>query len=83
MRCASWCEQNKCIATALAFDVAVALADSDEKSDAIQICVDHLREYSAEVLLPYDVVGDEVVYRETRAQKGKCEIFVKSTLPDS
>ena len=66
---------KRCIATALAFDVSTSVPGSDQKSDAIQFCVDHLGGYSAEVFFPYEVIADEVVYGETHAQRGKCEIF--------
>jgi hypothetical protein len=67
---------NKCIATALVFDVSVAVPGSNSKSDAIQACLDHREGNSAEVFFPYQVTGSEVVYGESFAQQGKCEIFV-------
>jgi hypothetical protein len=66
---------NQCYATALVFDVFVALPGSNRKSDAIQVCLDHREGYSAEVFLPYEVISGGVVFGETFAQHGKCEIF--------
>lgn len=66
---------NQCKAVAIVFDVAVNLPDSDRKSDAIQVCVDHADGYSAEVFFPYRIVNNEIVYEKTFAQEGKHEIF--------
>jgi hypothetical protein len=68
---------NECKAVAIVFDVTVALPESDRKSDAIQVCLDHADGYSAEVFFPYHVVNHEIVYGKTFAQKGKDEIFAK------
>jgi hypothetical protein len=67
---------KKCVATALLLNVSVALPCSDHKIDAIQVCVDHLEGYSAEVFHPYQVACNDIVYGETRAQRGRQEIFV-------
>jgi hypothetical protein len=66
---------EQCKATAIVFEVAVMLPGSDRKSDAIQICVDHTDNYSAEVFFPYQIIGGRVVYGETFAQSGKNEMF--------
>jgi hypothetical protein len=66
---------NACKATAVVFDVAVKLPRTDCKSDAIQVCLDHVDRYSAEVFLPYRLVANEVVYEETFAQAGQHDIF--------
>jgi hypothetical protein len=66
---------NQCKAVAIIFDVAVNLPESNRKSDAIQVCVDHADGYSAEIFLPYQVVNNEIIYEEIFAQKGKHEIF--------
>jgi hypothetical protein len=68
---------NKCKAVTMVFDVVVNLPESDQKSDAIQVCVEHIDGYSAEVFFPYQIVNKEVVYGETFAQQGKREIFVR------
>jgi hypothetical protein len=66
---------NQCKAVAMVFDVAVTLPESDQKSDAIQVCVEHVAGYSAEVFFPYQIVSKEIVYGKTFAQQGKNDIF--------
>jgi hypothetical protein len=66
---------NHCNAVAMVFDVAVTLPESDQKSDAIQVCVEHVEGYSAEVFFPYQIVSKEIVYGKTFAQQGKSDIF--------
>ena len=66
---------NQCKVVAIVFDVAVNLPESNRKSDAIQVCVDHADGYSAEVFFPYQIVNNEIVYEKTFAQEGKHEIF--------
>jgi hypothetical protein len=66
---------NQCKAVAMVFDVAVTLPESDQKSDAIQVCVEHVEGYSAEVFFPYQIVSKEIVYGKTFAQQGKSDIF--------
>jgi hypothetical protein len=55
--------------------VVVDLSGSNGKSDAIQVCIEHIEGYSAEVFFPYQIVSNEVVYGETFAQEGKHEFF--------
>src|SRR5258708_7402473 len=69
---------NQCKAVAIVFDVAVNLPESDRKSDAIQVCVEHVDGYSAEVFFPYQIINNEIVYDQTFAQEGKHEIFGQS-----
>lgn len=69
---------NQCKAVAVVFDVAVTLPNSNRKSDAIQVCVDHVGGYSAEVFFPYQIVNHEIIYDGTFAQEGKREIFERS-----
>jgi hypothetical protein len=69
---------NKCKAVAMVFDVAVNLPESDQKSDAIQFCVEHVDGYSAEVFFPYEIINKEIVYGKTFAQQGKHEIFERN-----
>lgn len=66
---------NQCKAVAVVFDVTVNVPNSSRKSDAIQVCVDHVDGYSAEVFFPYQIVNNEIVYEKTFAQEGKREIF--------
>lgn len=66
---------NKCKAVAIVFDVAVTLPNSNRKSDAVQVCVEHADGYSAEVFFPYHIINNEVVYNTTFAQQGQRSIF--------
>ncbi|HEY2116356.1 MAG TPA: hypothetical protein VGJ51_14765 [Candidatus Angelobacter sp.] len=66
---------RQCKAVAIVFDVAVTLPESDRKSDAIQVCIEHVDGYSAEVFFPYEIVNKEIAYGKTFAQQGKYEIF--------
>lgn len=62
-------------ATAIVFDVKVTLPASDQKSDAIQLCIDHAEDYSVEVFVPYRLIDKGVVFGEIFAQPGKHEGF--------
>ena len=72
-------DSDQCKATAIVFDVVIPLPDQDRKSDAIQICLDHVANYSAEVFLPYELIDARVGYREMFAQEGKYELFSRET----
>ena len=66
---------NQCKAVAMVLDVAVTLPESNEKSDAIQVCIEHVEGYSAEVFFPYQIVSKEIIYGKTFAQQRKPEVF--------
>jgi light-regulated signal transduction histidine kinase (bacteriophytochrome) len=66
---------EKCKATAVIFDVRIMPPGAVEKSDAIQVCLDHLENYSAEVFFPYRISDGEVVYGAVFAQRGDGLIF--------
>ena len=66
---------NECQAVAMVSHVAVMVPNSGSKSDAIQICIEHVDHYSAEIFFPYQRTEADVVYGETFAQPGKSEIF--------
>jgi hypothetical protein len=68
---------DQCKATAIVYDVVVPLPDENRKSDAIQICLDHANNYSAEIFLPYELIDGRVVYGAMFAQEGKYEVFGK------
>ena len=70
---------KQCKAVAVVFEVGVILPDSDHKSDAIQVCVEHVDGYSVEVFFPYQIVNETVVYGDTFAQQGKHEVFDKAS----
>ena len=64
-------------ATAILFDVKVQIPESNEKTDAIQINLDHIEDYSVEVFLPYKIEKSGIAYGNMFAQKGKSDIFKK------
>ena len=68
--------KGECTATAIVFDVRVVLPGSEVKTNAIQIWLDHVGGYSAEVFIPYhrDESGG-VVYASMFAQKGAKKVF--------
>jgi hypothetical protein len=69
--------RNECKAVAMVFDVAVKLPNSDRKSNAIQVSLEHSEGYSAEVFFPYQRVENQVVYGKTFAQRGKADVFAR------
>jgi hypothetical protein len=70
---------GKCRATAIIFDDPVSLPDTERKTDAIQVCLEHSDGYSAEVLFPYEIAeGGRVMYGTTFAQEGEGDLFGKS-----
>ena len=66
---------NQCKAVAIVLVVSVTLPKSKDKSDAIQVSVEHAEGYSVELFFPYQIVNGEVIYGGTLAQSGKREIF--------
>jgi hypothetical protein len=68
--------RRECKAVAAVFGVSITLPNSDEKSDAIQVKnVEHADGYSVQVFFPYRLADGELIYGETFAQQGKCEVF--------
>jgi hypothetical protein len=61
----------------MVFDVSVTLPNSDRKSDAIQVTLEHSEGYSAHVFLPYQLVENKLVYGETFAQRGGTDVFAQ------
>lgn len=68
-------ETGKCKATAIVFDVRVNLPDEGRKGDAIQVCLEHVDGYSAEVFFPYEVENGQLKCGKTFAQQGEHRIF--------
>ena len=63
-------------ATAIVFDVRVKQPSSEQKTDAIQINLDHADGTSVECFLPYQIrEKNEVIYGEMFAQKGSGKMF--------
>jgi hypothetical protein len=68
-----------CKATAIVFDVRVVAPGAEQKSDAVQVCLEHADGYSAEVFLPYQIdQHGRVSYGTMFSQEGKHDIFGKS-----
>jgi hypothetical protein len=66
---------NKCRAVAIVFNVTVSPPGSDLKVDAIQVCLEHMNGYSAEVFFPYSIANGEVTFGDAFAQQGQSDIF--------
>jgi hypothetical protein len=71
-------QRNECKVVAMVLDVTVTLPNSDRKSDAIQVSVEHSGHYSAEVFFPYQLIENDLVYGESFVQQGKIEVFGQS-----
>jgi hypothetical protein len=63
-------DRKQCEAAALVFNVSIALPSSCQRTDAIQLCIEHEGGYAVEVFVPYRLTDDEVFYGETFVQKG-------------
>jgi hypothetical protein len=69
--------EKNCRAVAIVVDVRVKPPGSDIKTDAIQVSVDHVDNYSVQVFFPYSFVNNELVFDETFACRGEQHIFGK------
>jgi hypothetical protein len=76
-------ERDECKAIAMVFDVTVTLPNSERKSDAIQVSLEHSEGYSTEVFFPYQLVENKLVYGEMFAQQGKTEMFCRGLMGES
>lgn len=68
-------QEKTCRAVAIVVDVRVKPPNRDAKSDAIQVSLDHIDDYSVRVFFPYSFVNDELVLGETFASPGDGLIF--------
>jgi len=68
---------GKLKAAVVIFDVRIKPPKEENKTDAIQVCLDHQSGYSAEVLFPYTFTNGELLFGKTFAQKGDGEIFAQ------
>lgn len=66
--------RRECKAVAVVFDVSTTLPNG-EKSDAIQVNIEHADGYSVEVFFPYRLADGELIYGETLVQQGKHDVF--------
>ena len=64
-----------CRATAIVFEVQVTPPQTDQKVGAIQVNVEHVAGYRAEVFYPYEIVANKIVLGTPFAQKGERRIF--------
>ena len=62
-------------ATAIIFDVRIKPPGEEEKTDAIQACLDHQDGYSVKVLFPYKITNGDLVFGKTFARRGDGKIF--------
>jgi len=62
-------------ATALVYGVRVKIPETEIRSDAIAVALDHKDGYSVVVYLPYRLAASKVVVGELIAQAGAHEIF--------
>lgn len=67
--------KGECRAAALIIDATITLPGSDRKSSAVQVCVDHVAGFSAEVFFPYEISGNKINYGQKFAQEGCHNIF--------
>ena len=67
--------EKKSTATAVIFNVRILLPGTGEKSDAIQVCLDHEVGDSAEVFFPYRLEEGQVSYGQAFAQRGNGLIY--------
>lgn len=65
----------ECRATAILVDVRIIPPGVSQKSEAIQVSLNHQDGYTAEVFYPYRKEIDGIVYGRIFAQKGDGEIF--------
>lgn len=68
-------EEKTCRAVAIVVDVRVKPPNSDIKSDAIQVSLDHVENYSVRVFFPYSFVNEELVFADAFASRGDGLIF--------
>lgn len=72
-------EAQHCKASAIIFDVSITPSGATEKSDAIQVCLDHRDGYSAEVFFPYQLKDGQLIQGKPFSQEGAYPFFPKAT----
>ena len=68
-------KEGKFKATALVYNVSVALPATGKQSDAIAVSLNHRDGSSVKLLYPYVVRGKSAVIDEPFAQKGEADVF--------
>jgi hypothetical protein len=66
---------EQCKAAAIICNVRVRPPRCDTKSDAIQVILDHVDDYSAMIFFPYQIIDQRVSFGETFSWPGEHEIF--------
>jgi hypothetical protein len=67
--------EGKYKATAIVYDIWIALPGTDMKSDAIAVSLNHRGGYSALVFFPYQLEGQQVVMGDVFAQEEENYVF--------
>ena len=68
-------KEHRFVATAVVYDVLIALPGESGKSDAIAVDLDHREGYSVIVFYPYKVLDGTVVLGDAVAQDGEYRVF--------
>jgi hypothetical protein len=68
-------KDGKLRAAAVIFDVRIRPPGESDKTDAVEVCLDHQGGYSAKVLFPYTIKKGDVLFGTAFAHKGDDEIF--------
>ena len=68
---------KECKATGLVYDVRVNLPESNEKSDALAIELDHASGYSVLVYVPYKIENSKVIFGKMFSNAGHNAVFAK------
>ena len=74
---------NTIIASCLVFDVRIRRPGTSDKVDAIQVNLDHITDYSVEVIFPYGLEHGRLIVDEPFAQAGDGLIFGRTSNSDS
>ncbi|MGZ5906292.1 MAG: hypothetical protein ACXWKQ_13160 [Reyranella sp.] len=62
-------------ATALVYDVRVALPSTRQKSDAVAVSLNHRDGYSVIAILPYKIDSGKLIIGSAFTQEGEADIF--------
>ena len=68
-------KQGRYQATALIYDVRIAMPGAGEKSDAVAVSLNHRDDYSVTVIFPYTLSGEGPDFGPAFAQEGEADIF--------
>ncbi len=68
-------DTNAYRATALVFPIQAQLPGTGNDTDAVAISLDHLKDFSVVLIIPYELSGGAVEFGEAVAQQGEHAIF--------